>query len=68
MERATRNEDYRGWNIELRPHEEYCSRFAMTLTSPEGKSKHINAAGDTEAKALARAHEIVDLERDHFDK
>lgn len=59
-------EEYRGWTIQLRPHEEHCSRFAMTLISPEGKEKHFSAAGDTQDKALARARDVVDMEQDHF--
>lgn len=61
-------EDYRGWTIRLRPHNEYCSRFAMTLISPDGKEKHFSAAGDTQDKALARAREVVDMEQDLFQK
>ncbi|WP_461208695.1 hypothetical protein [Desulfocurvus sp. DL9XJH121] len=66
MAETQQSEEYRGWTILLRPTQEYCARFAMTLTSPEGKKKHFSAAGDTQAKALARAREVVDMEMDHF--
>lgn len=68
MTEDTRREEYRGWTILLRPTQEYCARFAMTLTSPEGKKKHFSAAGDTRDKALFRARQVVDMEVDHFGK
>jgi len=59
-------EEYRGWIISLRPTREYCARFAMTLTSPDGREKHFSAAGDTQDKALSRARAVVDMEVEHF--
>ncbi|BBD09181.1 hypothetical protein [Desulfovibrio ferrophilus] len=66
MKTDVRSEDYRGWTITLRPTDEYCARFAMTLTDPDGGEKHFAAAGDTEARALERGREVVDMEMDHF--
>lgn len=66
MTDIVREEDYRGWTISLRPTEEYCARFAMTLTGPDGKQKHFTAAGETEERAIERGHEVVDMELDHF--
>ncbi|MBU1002638.1 MAG: hypothetical protein KKE73_08945 [Proteobacteria bacterium] len=66
MNAVAQSEVYRGWTITLRPTEEYCARFAMTLTAPDGGEKHFAAAGDTEARALARGREVVDMELDHL--
>lgn len=66
MNAVAHSEVYRGWTITLRPTEEYCARFSMTLTNPEGEEKHFSAAGDTEVRALARGREVIDMELDHF--
>jgi len=66
MKKFIREEQYRGWTISLTPTEEYCARFSMTLTAPDGVQKHFSAAGDTEARALERGRQVIDMELDHF--
>ncbi|WP_022661428.1 hypothetical protein [Paucidesulfovibrio longus] len=53
---------YKGWTLELRPEGDYCASFSLKLTSPQGRVKHLNTAGNTEEMAVARGKEIVDAE------
>lgn len=53
---------YKGWTLELRPEGDYCAVFALTLTSPQGRVKHLSTAGNTEEMALSRGREMVDAE------
>jgi hypothetical protein len=53
---------YKGWTLELRPEGDYCAVFALKLTAPDGRVKHLNTAGNTEETAFARGREMVDAE------
>ncbi len=54
---------YKGWKIDLHNKPVRCSNFCFDITSPEGKSHHVEMAGDTEKRALERAREMIDLEQ-----
>jgi hypothetical protein len=54
--------EYKGWTITIEPEERFCSRYAMTLTSPDGSSKRVPMAGENRERALERGQEMIDAE------
>ena len=53
---------YKGWNININECKEMCSGFSFDITDPCGKTSHVRLGGDSRARALERAVEMIDLE------
>ncbi|MDR3630330.1 MAG: hypothetical protein P4L42_08330 [Desulfocapsaceae bacterium] len=57
-----RTDSYRGWDIRIKGEQNMCSNFSFDITPPSGKTQHVGMGGDNEARALARAREMIEME------
>ena len=57
-------DNYNGWAITVNPESDMCSNFSFDITDSSGHKKHISMGGDNEKRALERAREMIDMEKD----
>lgn len=53
---------HRGWMICITAHQQHCSNYSFTITSPTGHPQQVTMAGDSRERAEERAREMIDME------
>lgn len=55
---------YKGWSITVKMEHNMCSKYSFDLIDPDGRSSHVSMGGDNVDRALERAKEMVDMEKE----